>query len=335
MIDSADIPKPSQKEIPQGIGEIDKVVGVKQEGFQNTQWLEDAIKKLEQLKPKQIAEFSLPADIDYRFFIAQLGRPSRTFEFGGLYNPKTRSTKIIRGYAAMEQGGFSPPATNFLRPRLNEDGKTTDDIFFHTHPWHEKNMISYYNIPVNSCKPSDSDTNNAMALRMIEEEDGFERTVISIIGSRGYVSITESSGIHLDDAVLKDSGISDNQLLEIKRFLALEPPVWTENFAKDPQSESQLLTLVQDFYREKQTDRTVLHAEKLRKLKEAVAPFVNADNLDGLISSLAGELPKYPGKQYLRNLGLEATQIERVQSMTGVRRSIYQVEENMGIKEVT
>jgi hypothetical protein len=306
------------------------------EGFRTSPWLEETILKLEQLEPEQqTAEFKIPPNIDYRYFIARLGQSQRAYEFGGIYNPKTRSMKVLRGFAPGEKHGFGfATSTSFMEPRLNVDGKTTDDIFFHTHPWNEENVISYYKIPENSCKPSDTDTNNTMALRLIEEEDGFERTVVSIIGSRGYISITEASGIHLNETLLREFGVTDDQLLQIKRDWALEPPVWTKNFARDSQSEQLLVDLVKDFYHDRQTDRTISYSTKLKKLKEKILPYVSIGMSDRLIDDLARELPKYPEKHHLYNQGLTDSQAALVQQMSGVKISVYKVEDGVGLKEM-
>ena len=102
---------------------------------------------------------------------------------------------------------------SFIKPRINPDGKTTDDIVFHTHPWQEeKSPIKFFNIPENSCRPIEGDIDNVIALRMTEEEDGFERTIVSIIGSRGHISVTEASGVQIDESALKSAGVSDVQI---------------------------------------------------------------------------------------------------------------------------
>ena len=304
------------------------------EGFKRTSWLDKKIPEIEQLKPEETVEFLVPQDIDHRFFIAELGKPARAYEFGGVYNPKTRSIRIVRGYAPGERGGFSSAGTSFIKPRINPDGKTTDDIFFHTHPWQEKSPISFFNIPENSCRPIEGDIDNVMALRMIEEEDGFERTVVSIIGSRGYISVTESSGIQLYESSLKSVGVSEIQLQKIKGHLALVPPVWTKNYAKDGQSEQELVKLVEDFYIKRRADKNTLHSQKTRDLRKKLTPHVREGSLDKLIEALSGEFPKYTQSAFLRNLGLTDQQIKLVQQMTGVKISLYQVEDSVGLKMV-
>lgn len=304
------------------------------EGFNRTPWFDKKIPEVEQLKPEQTVEFLIPPDIDYRFFISELGKPARSYEFGGVYNPKTRSIKIVKGYAPGERGGFSPAGTSFIKPRINPDGKTIDDIFFHTHPWQEKNPISFFNIPVNSCRPIEGDIDNVMALRMIEEEDGFERTVVSIIGSRGYISVTEANGIQLDESALESAGVSAVQLQKIKIHLALVPPVWTKNYAKDGQSEQGLVKLVEDFYMKRRTDKSALHSQKIKDLRQKLTPYVREGSLDKLIEAFSGEFPKYTQSAFLRNMGLTDQQIKLVQQMTGVKISLFQVEDIVGLKTV-
>lgn len=304
------------------------------EGFNRTPWLDKKIPEVEELKPGETVEFLIPQDIDHRFFIAELGKPARTYEFGGVYNPQTRSIKIVRGYAPGERGGFSPAGTSFVKPRINPDGKTTDDIFFHTHPWQEKSPISFFNIPQNSCRPIEGDVDNVMALRMIEEEDGFGRAVESIIGSRGHISVTEANGIQLDESVLKSAEVSEIQLQKLKGHLALVPPIWIKNYAKDVQSEHDLVEIVEDFYLKKGTDKDTRHSQKIRDLRKALTPYVREGSMDKLIDALSSQFPKYPQSAFLLNLGLTDHQIKLVTQMSGVKISLYQVEEGVGLKMI-
>ncbi len=186
---------------------------------------------------------------------------------------KTRSIVIVRGYSPGERSPYSPASTSFVKPRLNPDGKTTDDIFFHTHPWQEKNTVGFFNTPKNSCKPIGGDIDTVMAVKMIESQDGFDRTVTSIIGSRGYISITEASGIRLEESVLLDHGVSPLQLLQIKERLALTPPVWVKNYAKDETSQTKLVEIVETFYQKQKVSQNIA---------QEIKPFVRENGLDKL-----------------------------------------------------
>jgi hypothetical protein len=87
------------------------------EAFTRTAELNDLLAEIEQLEAGVTVEFDLPEPTDYRFFIAELGKPSRAFEFGGLYDLATRSVRLVRGYAAgerSERGAFSPAHVPFL-----------------------------------------------------------------------------------------------------------------------------------------------------------------------------------------------------------------------------
>lgn len=53
------------------------------EGFNRTPWLDKKILEIEQLKPGQTVEFLVSQDINHHFFIAELGKPARAYEFGG------------------------------------------------------------------------------------------------------------------------------------------------------------------------------------------------------------------------------------------------------------
>ena len=97
------------------------------EGFVSTDWLDATLSNLENLQPGESTEITIPTNIDIRFFIAILGKPARNHEFGGVFNPSSRSMIVVRGYGASERGGFHPPQTPFVRPRLNPDGTDCTD----------------------------------------------------------------------------------------------------------------------------------------------------------------------------------------------------------------
>lgn len=302
------------------------------EGFDRTDWLDAMLLELETLQPGERVEITIPSNIDIRFFIAELGRPARRFEYGGIYNPISKSMIIVRGYSAGERSVFSPPQTPFVRPRLELDGKTTDDQFFHTHPWEENPSINRLATPIESCRPVGSDVDNVMRVQMIEEEDGFERVVSSTIGSRGFISITEAKGVHLDEAVLLGSGITHYQIDQIKTLLAMKAPIWTKNFAKDPTCEETVVAIVDQFFVDKRFDKTTSFATKMETLKEKLSPFIRADSLERLIEELLGLAPRFPTPTFLHNIGLNPTQILLVTSMVGVDVKIYEVIEGEGLK---
>jgi len=300
------------------------------EGFQKTSWLDQTIPVLEKLQPEQTVELVIPQGMDYRFFIAELGRSARPYEFGGVCNPNTGSTIVIKGYAVGEKAAFSNATTSFVKSRSNPDG-STDDIFFHTHPWSEDEPLRELRQPDSSCRPSDSDINNTMALRTIEEEAGFERTVVLIIGSRGFISVTEASGVKFNESSLTQAGLTDSQILEIKRYLALSPPVWLKNYAKDPASEADLIRIVNEYYLRRTTDKSASFSTKKQELQEQIRPYVKndsyrRDDLQRLVDSLTSHFPKYPGGGFLTNIGLSPEQSAMVKHMTGVTITVFKVD---------
>ena len=169
---------------------------------------------------------------------------------------------------------------------------------------------------------------------MTEEEDGFERTIVSIIGSRGHISVTEASGVQIDESALKSAGVSDVQIQKIKSHLALVPPIWIRNYAKDGQSEQELVKAVEDFYLKKRTDKSTPYSQKIKDLKQKLTPYAREGSSDKLTEALSGEFPKYPQDGFLQNLGLQKQQIELVQQMSGVKISLYQIEDGVGLKVV-
>lgn len=304
------------------------------EGFDRTDWLKSTLLDLEKLQPGERTEIVIPRNIDIRFFIAELGRPARSFEFGGIYSPTSRSMIVVRGFGAGERGVFHPPQTPFIRPRLAPDKKTTDDQFFHTHPWEESPNNRFFTEPINSCRPIGSDVDNVMRVQMIEAEDGFERVVSSTIGSRGFISITEAKGVHLDEAVLLGSGITHDQIDQIKTLLAMNAPVWTKNFAKDQDTEVTLVATVNQFFIDKREDKTTSFATKMETLKEKLSPLVREGSLERMIEELLRLAPRFPNSNFFRNIGLNPQQTQLVAQMVGVEIKIYEVIEGEGLKLV-
>lgn len=301
-------------------------------GFQETEWLTNQLSELQNLKPEEEFEINLPQDVDYRFFISELGRPPGLPEFSGVCNPATGSIVVKKGYAVGQRGAFSEAASSFIKPRINADGRTTDDIFFHTHPWKENDPI--FNDPKKSCLPSRTDINNAMAVRMIEEEDGYERVVTSIVSSGGWLGVLEAKGIRIDEPTLKGAGLSQSQIDKIKERLALAPPIWTKNYAVDETKEAELLKVAEDFYKKRQTDRSTSHSQKVKELRTRLSGCVPADLINKLVRDFSNT-PDFVGEGlgegYLSNIGLNQKQIKLVQGMTGVEISCYEVVQGEGL----
>lgn len=289
-----------------------------------TPWMQDKLHEIENLKSGSKLTFDLPPEVDHLFFITNLGIPQRDNEFGGLFNPSTRSMIILR--ESSPGAGDFDTSVAFLTPRLNADGKTTDDIFFHTHPWNNNSAISYYQEPKNSCRPSDQDTSNAMALQLIEEEDGFKRTVISIVSSRGFISVTEARGIRLDEASLKDLGVTNNQVLEIKRVLSFSPPEWIKNYAEDEEAGAHLVEEVENYYHSRRTDPGSSNLEKLQLLTGKIRPLVKDERqLNKLVGQIGSHFPKYPKIYQLEQLGLTNEQALGIEQMLGISISMFQL----------
>jgi hypothetical protein len=292
-------------------------------------WITEAVARLEKIRPGDVAEFTLPTDIDYVSFIVQLGLPERSHELGGVVNPKTGSVKMHRGSSGFDGDGGLNPHTKYIPPRLTPE-ETFEDILFHTHPWRQNDPIGYYRTPINSVRESPTDINSLLSERMIEEEAGIDRTVTSIISSRGFINVTDATGIKLDENALLASGVSDRQLLEIKRLLSLSPPEWIKHVAKTPDAVPQLMEAVTVFYKQRQSDRSITYPQMLAQLKQTLRAnnLVKAGELATLIDDLKSHLPQYLQEGTLRNMGLTPEQSKGVQSMLGISQSIYQLSES-------
>jgi len=310
------------------------------EGFICTKWMKDTLEEIEGLELGVKKEFILPKDVNHLFFISELGRPIRSFELGGLYNPSTRSMILTRGPKAQERG-LRDPGVEFMPPRRDSEGKS-EDIFFHTHTWNPDGPIQYIKDPSKTCRPSNNDIDKTLTVRMIEEEAGEDKTIISIISSGGFLSITEAKGAKLDEDRLRKSGISDEQLLKIKSLLALAPPSWIVNFAKDKTSEEKLVIAAKRLYDLKREDTTSSFSEKLALFRNQAADLTKEVmkrgerflGIDLLIEKLNVHFPKYPTHSYLKNIGFSEDQIALLQSMVGLETSVFKVEEGVGITEI-
>lgn len=300
--------------------------------FIRSPWLVAVLDQIESMEIGQVAETKLPPDIDFYFFYSELGAVSRPFEFGSLYNPKTRSVRLKRGFTAGE-GGHDNPHVDFLNPRVNPDG-SIDDILIHTHPWYPKHSISSLRDPVNACEPSPKDLSSILSQRLIEEEDGYERTVSQIISSGRHVCIMETDGIKLNEEYLLSLGIDSSSILELKRRLSLAPPVWITNYA-DQGSAEQLSRVIHEYYTRRRTDRSTHNYYKVRDLREQLSPLV-MDNkaLESLIDNLQSHLPEFPYEHQLRSMGIPDEYIPLVQSMVGLRRATYRVDIEKGLERV-
>lgn len=314
-------------------GDVDKNEGGERAGgFENDPRLDEKLAEIERMAPGDKMEIDLPEGVDYRFFISELGRPDRDFEFSGVCDPKTGSVVIVRGYSPTNRL-FDRMHVDSVSPRRDKEGMT-DDVFFHTHPHSSSGPIHSRMKPEDFCAASSGDVDSLMALREIEEENGLKRPIVSIVGSNGFISVLETSGIDFNEELLAQSGIDEGQLLKIKQELAIEPPVWTKNMAKNEDSESGLVAAVTDFYHKKSADMSTSYSQKIKELRISVAPYVEPKRLEKFIDDMKMQLPKYPSKPYLNNIGLDDRQVALVHQMTGIKQSIYKVTAGEGMQKM-
>ncbi len=298
---------------------------VSKEALLSNKWVTETVEKIEKNDPGVTLEVNLPEDINHLDFIAVLGLPQRDYEIGGVYNQITRSILVSRG-AGKEDRGFTDPRIRFIRPRRNPD-QTTDDLFFHTHPWNKTDMIQHHRDPKNTCEPSDTDTNNVMTLRMIEEECGQDTKVISIVSSGGYLTITEATGAKVDEDKLAQAGLSSEQINSLKTELALYPRKFYKNFLSDKGDDPEkVFQEVLEFYKNRKQNPEVLFTTKLKKLQEKIKPFCSSGYVNriyqnksqGIIDDIQNHFPKYPYTGTLEKYGFTPGQIELAQEMAGL-----------------
>jgi hypothetical protein len=303
------------------------------------QWIADSVVRVEGINPGNKIEIIIPEEVNPIDFIIALGLPQRDYEIGGLYNTESRSMLMTRG-AGAEERGLANPQVEFMRPRRNED-QSTDDIYFHTHPWDEKGAVSYYRKPENACNPSGTDTNNALAISMIEEEAGQSPEMVSIISSGGYFTKTEVKGTNIDETTLVQSGITDEQARKIRVSLALDYPQWMLNRAKDEKSSDSLAKLLSDFYAKRKQNLDVPFGIKVRDLRKQMEDFFEVVSRRGIpqnasymiAESIESHFPEYLSGRMLKDLGLNEEQIQVVQGMLGVKITKYKQTET-GLVEV-
>ena len=138
----------------------------------------------------------------------------------------------------------------------------------------------------------------------------------------------------MDENLLYQNGLSQEQVLRIKQELSLEPPVWTPNFAKSDEVKGELLSLTRRFYHFRRTDRAKNYHQKVMEFKDAVKELVRQGGLDKFIDEIVGHLPNYLSSNYLRNIGLSDNQSKLVLEMTGIKKSVYQLVEGGGLKQI-
>lgn len=319
--DSPDMHKEDRNARAQKIEELLTVSEEKMPGFEMNEELRSILKGLGKLQSGERKEFTLPANIDVRFFISELGRTKNNYEFAGLYSPSTRSTLVMKN---AEQRGFIESASaEFLAPRETK-GKEIDDIFFHTH--------------LENCFPSSGtdggDMSTILMVKQEEEEQGLNRKVVSIIGADGKISVTECEKMGIDEQVLRDNNFTDEQVKRVKILLALEPPIWLTNHAKDEDSAARLLEATRELYK-KRKNRKSAYNQMLTEFIESVKPLLK-DEENGarsLYRNLFTHLPKFPGRGWPGSIGLNRQQAELLQSMLA-KVSVYKVEEGKGLEKL-
>ena len=313
------------KEMPQE----DHAIAEQKNKLDPNEWIHEFVLKAESMEPGQTLEITVPEAVNYLDFLVALGLPQRDYEIGGLFNTKNRSMVLLRGSSPDE---FMPtnPSVEFIRPRRNEDN-STDDEYFHTHPWDEKSVIQFFRDPQNACSPSDRDTQNVLALSMIEKEVGQDPLVISHISSGGFLSKTEARGVNINSEKLQEIGVTQEQIRAVKADLAIAYPKYLENFAKDEESKKQLCILLDEFYSRKNIDVQIPFTQRLGELQKKIAEFCKVGSRRGVyrnesfrIAEIIGShFPDYPSATKLSNFGLNDEQITAIHEMIGLTITKY------------
>ncbi|MBU1043288.1 MAG: hypothetical protein KJ915_02680 [Candidatus Omnitrophica bacterium] len=264
-------------------------------------------------------ELIIPNEVDHIRIIAAIGQEEKQeTEYGGLYNQVTRSILVNKGFRAQ---GFDNPQVEFVPPRRNEDGVTTDDIFWHTHPWDSKSPVGFFREPKNACLPSNTDSNALLAAQMIEEEAGNEKPIISITTSGGYVTISEAKGIRLNIDILKQLGLNENRIRNIMTDLALAPEEYFLNAAPDSDARLKLKELLENLYFDRRSDKNRSVRQKIDDFKEQAKQYtfeesrrgVRENTVERLAEQVYSHFPKLPS-----NIGdLTTEQSKAVLEMTG------------------
>lgn len=304
--------------------------------FKKTPLLEEILDSAEQLKGREKREFYLPEDVDIFFFIAELGRPARDHEIGGLIDPTSRSTLLFGGFASDFSGGIERPANIQFEPPREKSGGIVEDIMFHTHPWNpnpsspverKKSLRSY-------CSPSPGDINSLLSWKILEEEDGIVRPVISVVSSRGFITIMEAVGQRYDEELLRQGGFSLEQIQHVKELLALAPHKWIRNLVQGESQKDELFRLAEEFYQNKKK-RSMPIRDLVEGLKGSAQNLVRGGKeLEKLIQDVTRHFPEYHTITYLTNVGFTPHQIPIIQNMYGYQESLYQVTEELGMVEL-
>ncbi len=299
--------------------------------FKPNLWLDNTIQTIETLSPNQRVEIFLPEKINPYFFISELGRKPRTYEIGGIYNQKTRSVIVTRGGTSFQANPFGREYVVFPAPRINPDG-SSDDLLFHTHPPRVGSA--------QDCLPSvggaeGDDLSNTLNLSIIEKWDNYRRTLVSVVASGGSISITESTGPEIDDKKLLEAGVTREQIILVKRRLGLYPSYGLENRSLSTKNGLTVFQAIKDFYENCENDKTTGYMEKYRKfeadLKNKADEYgLTQKDLEKLIKYLREheQTRQYVGRTFLENSGFTREQASLIQSMYGLKITVYRVDED-------
>lgn len=296
-----------------------------------SEWVDLYISNIQALEQGGQTELTLPPAIDHHFFISRIGMIPATFEYSGLYDPKTRSLLVMRSSLEEPFGGFR---SNFLPPRRNAEGDISD-IFFHTHPLVKKDR------PGHACLPSNRDINNTLAVRMVEEDEGLRRPIETIIAAAGFICKITSNGISIDREKLKSANLSNEKIRTLEEMLALSPPSFLKHCAKDEEAGRQLSLIVKQFYQSKRDGESF--SKKANALRIAIEPLL-ADRhgrretkkqvADYVMANIVGHFPELPTYTFLENTGYSSEQIRLIRSMIDVTIARYSVPSNGTLESV-
>ncbi len=312
------------------MNQLDKSVPFKEISIET--WIESVLAEVITASPNVRKEYILPPSIDHMKFIAIIGMPSRDFEIGGIYNTKSRSMIIQRGAKREERAFDANPQISHIKHRLNKDG-TTDDIFFHTHPWQQDDPIHVHRTGITACEPSDTDLNNPLLLRDDFDRDGIDQIITSIISSGGYLTVTRASGITANREMFRELGLTNEQISEVLSVLCRGPKKWFKNIAKeDAQSQEDLMELLNQFYDRIYLDKDTTLEKKLRTLRENASPLCTQrmrrghveETVDWLIESIYAHAPQHLTATQLTNFGINESKHSAILMSTGLTINKFQ-----------
>ncbi len=270
--------------------------------------------------------------------MSEIGDRPRSYEFGGFFNPSTREISIVRGFENDTYGPFTGVGVNF-KPELisrDEQGRVSG-LFWHTHPWNQvaSTLGGKREVDKNRCLPGDRDNTILMAMSRIEQEEGHGGTpLVSIIGSKGYISITTASGLAWNREQFLSAQIPTETVEALEKSLGIVPPIWIRNLAS-PGKEDELFGEVKGYYQKKlafdgsfssEIDVFLDGLEQNSLLNAAWASRRYSSARLSLRAEMLHSLPDFSFR-WLESRGLTTEQVQLVKTQIGIQTQVYTVNE--------